>query len=321
MNKLDMPLSARSLVKIKRKRDKVEGAAPQQKGDEMRRFKLYNALPLSLIMVIGCSTPEFEAEQARKAQQVQEQEQAALPHGPPGKVLKAAMERLDLRPEQRRELDALHAEVLEKTAGVLAQHTGLVTNLSNVIRGGSLDVERLRASIGSFASSVHGLKPVFINAMNRGHKVLDTDQRAKLAQILKEHHEKRAKGCEGHKHFKRLGAKIGITDQQREQFKQLVMANMTAEERAQMEQRKRTWRERHAAALEAFKRDDFDAAKLPAFNRPPRDRLKAERVVRVLNLALPMLRPEQRVQLAKSIELRSASVIAELKKAHHPAQR
>ena len=89
------------------------------------------------------------------------------------------------------------------------------------------------------------------------------------------------------------------------------MANMTADERTRMEQRRGTWRERHLAALEAFKADDFDAAKLPAFHRPPHDRLRAERVVRVLNLALPMLDPQQRVQLAKSIEVRSASFIAE----------
>ena len=158
------------------------------------------------------------------------------------------------------------------------------------------------------------MKPVFIKALNQGHKVLEPAQRAKLVQILKAHHEKRAKGCKGHEHFKRLGAKIGITDQQRQQLRQLVLANMTADERAQMEQRRTSWRERHLAALEAFKGDDFDAAKLPAFNRPPHDRLRAERVVRVLNLVLPMLKSEQRVQLAKSIELRSASFIAELKK-------
>jgi len=307
-------LSVRSLVKVMPKRDKIERRlSPQRKGDEMRRFMMVNALSLSLFMVVGCSTPEFEAEQARKAQQV-EQEQATLRHhGPPGKVLQAALGQLDLRPEQRRQLDATHQEILEKMARMAGQHAGLATELGTAIRSGAVDVEQLRTSFASVVRSAIEMKPVFIKAINQGHQVLDRDQRAKLVQILKAHHEKRAKACEGHKHFKRLGAKIGITDQQRQQLRQLVLANMTADERARMEQRRTTWRERHLAALEAFKADTFDAAKLPAFNRPPHDRLRAEKVVRVLNLALPMLSSDQRVNLAKSIELRSASFIAKLK--------
>jgi len=290
----------------------------KRKGDEMRRFKIYNALSLSLIMVVGCSTPELEAEQAKQAQQV---EQAALHHGPPGKVLKEALGQLDLRPEQRRQLAALHLEILEQTATMAGQGADLATLFATAIRSGSVDTRQLRTSFASLARSAAALKPVFIKAMNQGHKVLDPAQRAKLVKILKAHHEKRAnEGCKGHEHFKRLGAKIGITDQQRQQLR-LVLANMTAHERARMEQRRSTWRERHLAALEAFKADDFDAAKLPAFNRPPHDRMRAERIVRVLNVVLPMLEPEQRVQLAKSIELRSASFIAELKKDRTSLQR
>jgi Spy/CpxP family protein refolding chaperone len=306
-------LSFRSLVKVTPKRDKVERVAFPHKGDEMRRFKMYNALSLSLIMVVGCSTPEFEAEQARKAQQVEQQEQT-LRHGHPGKVLMDALGQLDLRPEQRRQLDVTHSEIMEKMATMTAQHAGLAQTFGTAIRSGAVDTEQLRSSFSAFIRSAAEMKPVFIKSLNQGHKVLDPAQRAKLVQILKAHHEKRAKGCKGHEHFKRLGAKIGITDQQRQQLRQLVLANMTADERAEMEQRRTTWRERHLAALEAFKGDGFDAAKLPAFNRPPRDRLRAERVVRLLNLALPMLKSEQRVNLAKSIELRSASFIAELKK-------
>jgi hypothetical protein len=314
-------LSTRSLVKLKPKRDMIERVASQPKGDEMRRFKMYNAMSLSLIMVVGCSTPEYEAEQARKAQQLeQEQAQKTLHHRHPGKVLRDALGQLDLRPEQRRQLDATHQEILVKMANIAGQHAGLATEFATAIRSGTV-VEQLRTSFASFAHSAALMKLVFIKAINQGHKVLEPAQRAKLVQILKAHHEKSAKGCKGHEHLKRLGAKIGITDQQRQQLRQLVLANMTADERTRMEQRRETWRERHLAALEAFKADEFDAAKLPAFNRPPHDRLRAERVVRVLNLALPMLDPQQRVQLAKSIEVRSASFIAELKKDRATLQR
>jgi hypothetical protein len=62
-------------------------------------------------------------------------------------------------------------------------------------------------------------------------------------------------------------------------------------------------REQRAALLEAFAKDDFDAKQnLPAGGEPGRLRQWAERPIRFLELALPVLDAAQREQLAKRIE-------------------
>jgi Spy/CpxP family protein refolding chaperone len=159
------------------------------------------------------------------------------------------------------------------------------------------------------------MKPTFIASLNQLHATLDPDQRAKLVQLLEEHHAKhRARMEKGEGRFgKKLGKRLGITDAQRRQLRQLFLASMTPQERAEMKQRHEERYQRHKAALEAFKSDTFDAAKLPIFNRPHPGHLKAERVVRFLNVALPIFTPAQRAQMAQMIEARSKAFMESVK--------
>lgn len=283
----------------------------------MRRISPLLALPLSLVFAVGCSSPEYEAEQARKAQTAVDQEQADLHrHHDPGRLIKETIEKLNLRPDQRVAVDRVHQTILGKMVAASGEHTALIEALAKTVGSGFVNQSELDPALRRIVRSMATMKPMFMNALNELHRTLDTEQRARLVQLLEEHHAKHQQkmGC-GHRgrFFKRFGKKLGLSEQQREQIHQLAMAGLTPEERAHMRQiHEQRW-QRHKAALEAFKAESFDAAKLPIFNEPQNERMHVERMVRLLKVALPVLSPEQRTQLAEHLQQGAKLFVSRLK--------
>ncbi len=261
------------------------------------RTLLLTALPL---LVLACGQTDETSETTSALT-----EPAGDRSGGPAKFLAQALQKLDLSADQRTTLDALTKATRTKTAPLREAGATAAKELARQIRLGAIDKVSLDRQLALLSSAAQQVKPDIIRTFNTLHHTLTPAQREQLVATLKEKHDKRRWGHRRHK-IKRLAKMIGLTDDQMDRLKEVMMAGFKGH-RSEMKKHRSDHRARIKAAAEGFMSDSFDSSSFDMFGgHATRMQTHLPRFVAIAGQVLPLLTTEQRDKLAEMIEKKIA---------------
>lgn len=281
-----------------------------------RTLALALVLSAGSLAAIGCGgtveQPQTQASAASKAPIGQNT------HGLV-KVVGEALGEVNLRPDQRIELEKLAAAA---EARHVAMHDGrkeLALAVADQVEKGALDRNALQPKIDRVVAELEKSRPEDKQAFARVHALLDNEQRNQFVDALEAkfkhggHHGKGKHGPkgehvggEGEEHhamkgphgMKQLAEDLKLTDDQKDKIKDVFRAQMSA-------QNGRSFKDMHdrmsqgKKSLDSFRTDKLDVEGIA----PPIDKAKAGsgHFLDVAEKILPVLTPEQRKIAADKI--------------------
>ena len=237
-------------------------------------------------------------------------EQAAAPGGSaalPGKLdlVTQAIAKLNLRPEQKTEIDKLVKETTARHQGVGKARGALKDAVAAQLDSGALDRGALTVQVQALEKAIEGTRAEDRAALMRLHAVLDPEQRGQLVDELeasfrsakKERWSKKGGKHRGFLKAQEWARDLSLTEQQVDQIRSATRDRFRKDGAKRGERFKRFQAARQLA--ESFRGNEFslDEAALP-FNR------KFDRVGKmldVLDVAVPTLTPDQRKLAAEKL--------------------
>jgi Spy/CpxP family protein refolding chaperone len=181
----------------------------------------------------------------------------------------AVLETLDLRPEQRAKVDAIHTTLQTSLDATHREGRELALLFASSLEGGRLDEAAVKEKRVAFETKIVDARSAFADAANAVHATLDPAQRSELVFTLRAKREGRrterelahdaATGREHHERgVSRLASELGLSAEQtrsiREGARSIVEAALP-DRKARREQMEAEVK----AAEEAFLTDSFDA--------------------------------------------------------------
>jgi Spy/CpxP family protein refolding chaperone len=218
-------------------------------------------------------------------------------------LIGAALGDVCMSDEQRQAIGRLGAEVDKAEKTVSMARRALLRALGEQIEAGVVDACDVEDEIDALVAARHEATPVFRKALQDLHGILDKEQRAAFVKALEtrigELEEKDASG----EWLDKLAKDLGLSAEQKTR-----VAAAFAEAKPAFDAERKAMK----AALEAFEADDFSTDKLPPMSEvEQRTRERAEGMVRMAEALVEILTPAQRAALAKQLEEKAASKIAE----------
>jgi Spy/CpxP family protein refolding chaperone len=215
-----------------------------------------------------------------------------------GGLLGEALALDSLSPEQRAEITRLVDQRRAASAPVRAATAKTMTELAQQIEQASIDAQALAPSLSVERNAEVAEAAVERDALGRLHAVLTPAQRSELvARLEAEHAQERAGRDRPRRGNFGMGAKLGLTDEQRAE----IASNLRAAELGtRAPHAPRPSAERGREALESFRGDGFDPAAMvhTASRGAGLERLAAASV--------PVLTPAQRATLASELRARAS---------------
>lgn len=256
-------------------------------------------IAIPLLVAAGCGASVADGDTSAKAAQA-----AAEAKGPVAAV-KAAVNAI-ARPDQRPKTDRLFADVEAKLDPVHDARRGLVKEIAAGVRTGRIDRTKTDAKVAELGAAADAARPTIESSLNGLHATLDADQRADLLEALHEAFQER-RGDRGAK-LREIAEELELSDDQRERIQDAVKAEFWAK-RDEHKARFSGMRERLHAAAEAFESDRFDARTFELGKHAPEmAKTFSQGMVRVVELAMPVLTPAQRGKLALVLERKAAEI-------------
>lgn len=220
---------------------------------------------------------------------------------------------LDLAADQRTIIDKVRTDLLAKMEPARAAGKDLANLLADEVAAGSIDRAKADAAINKLVTQVQGIHDASISALNQLHTALNAQQRAALADAVQSHWDK-WKEAHGHDEqseqqhrsgfLLELVKQIGLTKEQAEKIKATLHEKMKG---GPQEHQHKEVEDHLKAFATAFKSEAFDAKKLAGgkMANVHLARWGATRRERFLEVATPVLTPEQRTKLAQMIRDRA----------------
>lgn len=262
---------------------------------------LLTALPL---LMLGCGQTDDSSEMMSALTEQPDHKRS----GGPLKFLNKALKKLDLSAKQRTTLDTLKTNTQQKAAPLRDAVADAAKELARQVKLGAIDQTTLERQAELLKTAGEQVRPDITQAINTLHRTLTPDQRQQLVSALKKKHEKRRWGHRRHKmkKMKKLAKKIGLTEDQMDRLKAVMMSSFKGH-RGEMKKHRKQHRKQLRAAAEAFKSDSFDAGSFQIFGGPmARLQPHLQRFTTIAGQVLPILTPAQREKLAELIEKRAA---------------
>jgi Spy/CpxP family protein refolding chaperone len=214
----------------------------------------------------------------------------------------AVLQDMDLRPDQRAAVDSLLSEVDTKAEPVRAARMSLAQVLVDGIVAGKIDEARAQERIAGLKTAADAWRPAIETSMNKLHATLDATQREELIDLLRDRMMDGREGKRGK--MKQLMQELKLTGDQKERIIAAVKAELGGD-REQMRERFKQAKERSGELADAFVSDSFDARSLEVGKHAQHMALAgANRIMRVVQVALPLLTAEQRTKLAEVVQSR-----------------
>lgn len=220
--------------------------------------------------------------------------------GPLRVVIETVMEHGDLSVDQRESVELITADLAAQAGDRREVRRQLRAAAIDVVRSGSTNPEEYEQTIEATAEAIERRARVGSDALKELHALLDADQRAAVAERLRERIEERRHGHHHHHRghrFKQIAKHLALTSLQIDKLKLLRDQLMDKRERL------RPTRDELHALLDSFEGDDFDAA-LDRFTAAKGELLR-ERLAgasETADAALSLLGVVQRELLADVIE-------------------
>ena len=214
------------------------------------------------------------------------------------KLAGEALGEVPLRTEQRTELEKLATDADARHEGMRKARVSIMEELAAQVEKGTLDKAALQTKIDAAAEAFEKTRPADRAAMQRMHDLLDAGQRTAFVDALKGkmHHEGREAGFAK---MREWATDLKLTDQQRDELK----SKLRDEFHKHHEEGERAWKGHHPGRLlDAFKEDSFNIDQAaPPIDAKAGAKMMSDRIVRMVEIALPVLTAEQRGIAAKKI--------------------
>jgi len=239
-------------------------------------------------------------------------------HGPV-KLIGAALGEVPLRPTQRTEIEKLAADAEARHQAGGAERKALLEAVAAQVEAGKIDRAALQPKIDAAAAAFAKNQDADRAAFEKLHDILDSDQRAafvaavqaKLAEMKAEWKSKGDDQKGEHRGARRGGpmrewaTALKLTDDQKKQIWDAMKDKFKAMHAADGDHKGHEGfrgREMGKKVLEAFKGDKFvmnDVA--PKIDAKAAANKMSDRMLGMLEVALPILTPEQRTLAAQKI--------------------
>jgi Spy/CpxP family protein refolding chaperone len=268
-------------------------------------LSLVFALPVS---ALGCggsvtSEPPQTADTATTKAPV-----AVSSHGPV-KLFGEALGDVPLTAAQRAQIEQLASDAEARHADARAARKDLMTTLASQVQAGQVDRAALQPKLDALTGALEKAQPGDRAAFEQLHAILDTQQRTAFVDAVKsrigahmgEMHDKHP--------MKQWAEDLKLSDDQRAQIKSAVMDRMHAAGAAGGAHDWTQAKHQGEAVMAAFEQDRFVMNEVA----PPHDvkaqvAKMAERVLGLVEAALPVLTPQQRVVAAQKLAERADSL-------------
>jgi Spy/CpxP family protein refolding chaperone len=225
--------------------------------------------------------------------------QAAPPAGEKeDERLPAALEELHLRPDQRREIEALKDDLERDLEPLLEASKHLGRAIAVALRECKGDSPFIDMEASTLVGVGEELRPRALDAIQRFHRILTPAQRRALSQRLLASDAERAerRGERDRSSAESIGGKLDLSVGQ--MFSMLLRVQLL---RSSFEDQLKPWRARYRKALKAFARDDFDIRR-QAVAEVPFAELATTLVRDGLRMLVPVLDPPQCQEVARLLD-------------------
>jgi Spy/CpxP family protein refolding chaperone len=249
-------------------------------------------LAIGALAMTACSGAE--AGQAAVAAPSASEDQAGSHLG----LIREALDKVALRPDQKTEVDQLVAAAKARHESVRAAHVVLRGTVADQVLAGKVDRAALKPQIDALLDAVDKSRPDDRAAVVRLHDLLDKGQRDQLVSAVESSFRARMQDHKrGGPH--QWAADLNLSDQQRDQIRAAMRDQFNRDGDGAREH----WRGAHEQGrrlLQSFREDKFT---LDGTTMPGRERMERgiDRMIELANAAVPILRPEQRAIAAQKI--------------------
>jgi Spy/CpxP family protein refolding chaperone len=268
------------------------------------KLRLFGAAA-TLALVSACSgsteSDRTSAPDTEAAQSAAPAAQAALP-GKLG-VLQQALARVNLRPEQKTEVDRLVAEAAARHENVSRARNTLKNAVATQLEAGNYDRAALANDVTALKNAIEQTAPADRAGLMRLHAILDPAQRNQLVDAFKElrHAKKgegRGHGGRGFMKAREWARDLSLSEQQIDTIKGAMRDKFHADHAGKRGEGFRRF-EGGRQLFESFRSETFtlDEKTFPA----ERHAQGATRLLDVLDVAVPTLTPEQRKLAAQKL--------------------
>lgn len=275
----------------------------------MIRARVLSIIVLGAVAVIGagCGASVDPVESA-EAEAAATKAPVAVGARAPVKLFGEAFADVALRPEQRAEIEKLAADATARHAPVEATKRELVEAVAAQVESGRIDRAALAPKIDALARAWKAAQAGDRPAIQRVHALLDGDQRDALVDAIEDRVRAKLHDRPMRQRMKEWVTDLELSDEQVDRIKDAMKARWRDADRDGGRASFRKHMEHGKEALEAFRADDFDVNdKVPVVD-PAKGDARVDRVLGVIETALPILTPRQRVLAAKKIRERVAAL-------------
>lgn len=267
-------------------------------------------LALATALALG-ATACSGAGSAQTAQSAAATTRAPVGQGTHGlvKVAGEALGEVDLRPEQRVEIEKLAQAAEARHSALRADLKVLMLDIADQVEKGAIDRAQLKPKVDQAIAKMDQARPGDQAALGQLHALLDDGQRAAFVDALKAHGKERMTKHGGHP-LMALAHDLDLSSEQRDKIREAFKDGMRAAHAgAEHGEHGPRWGGHHGRGhgmLEAFKQPQFDpAASGPQGSLAERAKGKEDAAFAVAEKVLPLLSAEQRKILATKIRARA----------------
>lgn len=212
-------------------------------------------------------------------------------------LIREALDKVTLRPDQKTEVEQLMTAAEGRHAAVRAAHAALRSAVADQIVAGKVDRAALQPEVDALLAAIDKSRPDDRAALVRLHDLLDKGQREQLVGAVESSLRSRMQAHKGRGPHQ-WAADLNLTDQQRDQIHTAMRDQFHRDGEG-----REHWRAAHEQGrrlLQSFREDKFTLDGTAALGR---DRIEhgIDRMIELANVAVPILRPEQRAIAAQKI--------------------
>jgi Spy/CpxP family protein refolding chaperone len=229
-------------------------------------------------------------------------------HGPV-RLVGAALGDVPLLAPQRAEVEKLASDAEARRGDIRVARRDLTLALASQVEAGVVDRAALAPKIEALASAAQRAQPADRAAFERLHAILGPDQRTAFVNALDARVHDRVRDVEDRHPLRQWAEDLKLTADQRAQLKAALKPRIEAMRHGPGDGRPELGQRRGAKLMAAFKQDRFVMDEVA----PPLDagaivRTRSDRILGLIEQALPVLTPAQRTIAAQKLRDRAAGV-------------
>jgi len=222
-------------------------------------------------------------------------------HGPV-KLFGEALGDVPLTAAQRAQIEQLANDAEARHAGVLAARKDLMTVLATQVQAGQIDRAALQPKLDALTAAMQKAQPGDRAAFEQLHAILDPQQRTEFVDAVKAHMGAHMGEMHDKHPMKQWAVDLQLSDDQKAHIESAMMDRMHAAGAAGGTHDWSQAKHQGQAMMAAFEQDRFVMNEVA----PPRDlqaqvTKMADHMLGLVEAALPVLTPQQRVIAAQKL--------------------